>query len=1417
MNSEICRKSLVILLTLMFTILGENQPGFTQSVKRKIIKANDSFDSNIFSNSGTRITFQSFPHNFEYNGVRCILKDHKGYMWFGTVDGLIKFDGINTYVYEHNPVDPTSLRHNNINALVEDSIGRLWIGTSKGLNLYNREKDNFISIGNLSENINRLNTNYISALCIDKNSLLWVGTFGDGVNVYHPDKQKVDHYSYDIDDPNSISSNRITCIAADSNNKVWLGTQNGLNLFLKENDGFRHFYVEEGNSTSLSNNNVSALNFDFDGNLWIGTRGGGLNKLLNQDGKFKFKRYVEESQAGSLSNNFVLSLITDIDGSLWIGTENGGLNRLIENKDYFEVYQVEEGNSFSISSNSIWSLYCDTEGRIWIGTSNKGINVIDDEFNKFELYQKNIVYTVSSLTNNDVKGFSEDKEGNVWIAMDGGGICKFNPATKQFSNKIFNSGENKYLANNAIQAILYDSDENLWVGTWAGGLDRLDKNGIWIGNYELESKLGSGNNNVMTLVEDSKKNIWVGTAGSGLFHYNKTKSKFDQILCTNQSSVLKSFSYVTSFLEDSEGLYWIGTLNGLIKAEYDNNGNLYCQEIIAGMEEGSISSNMIDVIFEDSHGRIWLGTADYGLNLYNKLDGSSKVFQRDDGLPSNVIRGILEDDDGFLWITTNKGVSQFNYDSLSFTNFTYEDGLNSNEFYVNSCLATTKGEFYLGGENGFNVFDPKKIKTNGFVPPVAFTNFKINNLPVEIGDDHSPLEKHISVTTEITLSHKQSSFTIEFVALNYTRPKRNQYSYKLEGFDNIWIDAGNNRSANYTNMKPGKYIFLVKGSNNDGIWNTTPNRLYIKIKPPFWKTWWAYCIYVLTVLSVAAITLKFWYERINIKNQLLLEKRAKEKEHELNELNIQFFTNISHEFRTPLSLIIGPLETLINSTQSKVKEQLLIIQRNAGRLLQLTNNLMNLRKLEEGVTELKVQYRDILTSINEITNYFSLRLKRRQINLIIESNKTSIQGWFDSEKLETILLNLLSNAIKYTSDEGTIRMKINSYVPTQAIIRFSKYFENIPSESRFLELKIIDYGKGISPKELPFIFDKFYQAETGGKKNKSGTGIGLTLTKGLVEMHHGRIWAESQPDTETLFTFILPIDCNAYADGEIVNEPTNFVEKEVLLNDFNENRSHDEDFTDTDESEEKPEILIVEDNDELRMFLSKELSKNYKIIAAEDGQIGISLALDKIPDLIVSDILMPNSTGIELCKTVKTDIRTCHVPLILLTAKTTTYDQIEGAEIGADAYITKPFNIKLFLAKINQLIQSRKKLYAQFSQDVYIMPNKLADTELDQVFLQKVIDHIIENIGDNKLNVDELANALNMSHSSLYRKVKSLSGKTLVEFIRIIRLKLAIKLMESKKFTIAEIAYKSGFSSPAYFTKSFKDQYGKPPSEFITE
>lgn len=1399
-----CNIRIVILILLLCL--------FPHVLYAQIDRASHSiFSASGFQNStGKKIIFQQQPQNFDYKAIRCILKDHKGLMWFGTQNGLIKYDGINLTAYEHIPDSTNSLSHIAVTTIIEDSDNNLWIGTAKGLNLYNRDQDNFSGIDTAIIEAELINESYINELHAD--SCLWIGTLGQGLLSYNTSTKKIVKYDFALENSNTLYYPGVTAIQEDGD-VLWIGTQNGLYLFAKNASTFKPFHNSPDIANSLSSNLISSIQKDKFGQIWIGTEDKGINLMIKKNGAVSFKAYNTNSEHFKLSGNYILSLFADDDGFLWIGTENDGLNKLNINSGKVEVFKNTEGDEKSINGNSVWEIYEDNENRIWFGSYNKGVSVIDNNISRIESYKQN-VNTVPGLLNNDVRGFAETKDGKIWIATDGGGICRFNLQKRSFDKVIQGNKGAFRLTNNSEQSILSDKNNNLWIGSWGGGVDLLTSEGEFVQNFKLGTNQGTGNNRVRTLLEDKKGNIWAGTNGSGLFIYSKISNQFEALEYEN---MLNQKSFINAMVADKRNNIWIGIQDGLVKLTYNLQDNkLEAQKITRNIAD--LNNQTIVSLFIDSKENLWVGTAYRGLMMLDLNGKKHNIIKKENGLASDKVIGILEDNSGNIWLSTNAGISKISKTTHQIKNFTKDDGFNSNDFYSKSCLKSRDGALLFGSENGFNLFYPEDIITNTNLPEILFTDFKIDNISVKQGFENSPLKKHISETEILELDYYQSSFSIDFVALNYTRPHKNEFCYQLEGYDKEWNCIGNKRTANYTKVKPGKYIFKVKCSNNDGVWNNEPKTLKIIIKPPFWLTWWAYSIYIVILSLLIILSFRAYQERLRIKNQLEFEKLAKEKEHELNERNISFFTNISHEFRTPLSLITGPLESLITKSPKNIKEQLLVMQRNANRLLALTNNLMDLRKLEEGAMMLQISEDDILEHIHAIAEYFKVRFKRMSINFSIETESSEIIGWFDKEKLTTILINLLSNAIKYTPNGGYIKVVVRQIQSPVEKNLSAKYYKGQLFITRKLEVDVIDSGVGIKPEALPFIFDKFYHSSSEKKGENFGTGIGLALTKGLVEMHRGEIGVESKPNSETKFTFQIPVNKEAFHIEEYSFKKDADYKQDVLIDepiDLEENKNEEKLVKEF--KEEVSTILIVEDNDDLRAFLVKELSRKYSTLQAADGFEGVNQAAEQLPDLIISDIMMPNKNGIELCNEIKSNVKTSHIPVILLTAKTSIQDQIEGINKGADAYVTKPFNLALLLTQIENIIHSRRELYAQFSQNAYIRPNKLAGNDVDREFLQKTIDFVLHNITDTKLSVASIAELHNMSHSVIYKKIKALTGNTIIEFIKIVRLKEALKLMESKKYSLAEISYMTGFTSPSYFTKNFREQYGKPPSEYLNK
>jgi len=1330
-----------------------------------------------------KLKFQSIKHGLSNLHVRCILKDSRGFMWFGTSEGLNKYDGSDFTLYVNYVNDSNSLLNNNVNAILEDSRHNIWIGTTIGVSVYNRDSDNFSVLKSIGTN----RFSYITSFYEDKTSNMWIGTSGQGIYVYSPKSDSIFRYTHCEDDPASLSSNYISKIISDNKDRIWLATHSGLDVFDTNLKKFIHFKSNDTLVNRLKSCHVKKICFDTQRNLWIGTYGNGLFKLTEQGTDWEMEHYPADNKPGSLSSNDILSLLCDKKGDLWIGTENGGLNILPQNSEEFVLCNTEDGNFQSISSNSIWSLYEDNEGIFWIGTYNQGINFIDERIEKFEIFQRN-PFEQKTLVNNNVAGFTEDRNGNIWIATDGGGVSTFNIHTRKFINKI----DNSLFKSRAIMDVLCDSKQRIWVATWGDGLHLFNSTGKQINNFRLEAFNRPGN--VFCLLEDNEGNILAGTARNGLLIFDPVNNDFNKIVDSSSQTQLNDNAYVMELFQDSENTLWVGVSFCLISIKKLNGDRTFTAYQHTNHPK-SLSSMNITHIFEDSKKNIWVGTDD-GLNLLNRKNSTFTTFRKGDGLPNNTINGMLEDENDCLWISTHGGISKFNVEKHTFENYSVDDGLLSNSYNPRSCLKSSTGEFFYGNNSGFISFYPDSIKKNTFIPPVYLTDFKIFNHPAVIGAESSPLSKNISETKEITLNHEQTSFTIKFVALNYTHPSKNQYEYILEDFDNEWIYAGSKQFATYTNIDAGKYTFKVRGSNNHGIWNPKPAILKITVLPPYWKTKWAYLFYIICFILILWSFIKLLIIRSNQAEKLGLEKIHHEKSEALNKMKIQFFANVSHEFRTPLSLIMAPLKQVIEKEPlgKEVKLSLHRVYRNAYKLYGLIDELMDFTKSEEGRLKMMVQKIDFVLFSGDIFDMFAEEANRRNIRYTFRTDEEHIEVWVDKGKMEKIISNLLSNAFKYTDEYGVITLNVSK-----------ETMDNQP----FAVVTITDNGSGIASENLDKVFDRFYQSPEADKKHISGTGIGLALVKSLVELHKGTIHVTSEKWNKTSFIFKIPIGFAHINKEDILNEQSYYTIKTKPADLMKEKKELIQ------KNGNAPLLLLVEDCSELREYLVSILDPEYKVLQAVDGAQGLIKAKDSIPDLIICDVAMPRLSGTELCSILKEDMSTSHIPIILLTSKSSTADMIDGIGKGADAYITKPFDVDHLKVTIEKTIETRRKLYQRFSQDIYLLPNEVSGNKLDREFVNQITAYIDQNASNTDITVENLASHLLMSRTHVYRKIKAITGKSASEFIRLTRLKMAVKLLESGKHNISEIAFHVGFSSPGYFTKCFKDQYGKSPSQFL--
>jgi len=1354
-----------------------------------------------------------FAHLTSDNGlsqssVTCIIQDRKGFMWFGTFNGLNRFDGYNFEVYNYDPGDIHSISHNYISSMCLDQQGNLWVGTSDGLNLYNYEINNFKSYKTLRDDSNSLSDNQIESILEDSKGSLWIGTRNGGLNVFDHKSETFECYYYDDNNRNSISSNRIGELFEDREGNLWVAHLNGIiDIIYKPENNSEKISIQRH---KLSDFPITAIVESEDKSIWIGTQGGGLHKVRYQHGKLKqLALYSNKSQnSTALNSDIVLSLLIVNDFELWIGTENKGVNILDIEKDTFQYIQKDPFNESSLNHNSIWQIYKDKSENIWIGTYGYGLNLLTPG-KSFIKHFKNQPGNKNSLSHNMVNSFVEDEDKNIWIATDGGGLNLFERQKNKF---IHFDSHNSNIATDVIVSLLQDSHNRLWVGTWTDGLYLFDKYAKKIKQYTKE-KNGLGSNRILHIIEDAKGGLWIATFYGGLTYFNP--DNFTIQVYNSQNSDL-SDNYVRVVLQDVENNLWIGTDSGL---DYFNTSTKtfihYKNEL---NNPKSISKGFVHSIVQSKDSTIWVGTPG-GLN---KLVQSSQEFvhyNTSNGLPNNEIKCILENNDGLLWLSTNKGISKFNPATKIFENYDVSDGLQGNEFNIRCGYITSENEIFFGGNNGFNIIDASIIIRNTYIPPIVIRDLKIFNKSVIIGGADSILTKHIGETKQITLSYDDAVFSFDFAALNYISPEKHQYAYKMEGFEKEWNFVGSKRTATYTNLDPGDYIFKVKASNNDGIWNEAGTSVKIKINPPFWKTWWAYLLETILVLTAVFFVINHFVSKQRLKNALKIEHLEFEKMYELDQMKTQFFSNISHEFHSPLTLILSPLEKLISyfNNDFNIQDSLKLIHRSAQRLQRMTNQLRDFQKLESGELQLTLSRGDIMFFLRETSHTFHDYAIDHHIVYQIKTEPERYLAWFDADILDKILYNLLSNAFKFTPDKGEISVDFS--VAQADNIKHSSMPEELPNA--YLEMKVSDSGIGIPEDKIENIFQRYYRGDTKNDEKYLGSGVGLAFVYELIQMYQGDISVESKNDKGAIFKIQIPLDENYLEEKQLVSEFKTSLDNDPKfsgLHVVNKMEQDDNEGAIGEISEENmPVLLIVEDDKEILSYIKSSFELNYRVYCAENGSEGINKATKIIPDIIVSDIKMPEITGIQLCNQLKEDERTSHIPIILLTAYTSREIKIEGLIQGADAYVSKPFNIDELEAQIHNLLETRKRLKDKYSRQIFLEPMKLEITNIDEKFLQRIMETIESRISDSKFNAEKLSRDIGLSRMQLYRKLRGLTGQTVHEFIRNIKLKRAVQLLKEKKMTITEVAYEVGFNDLTYFARCFRKQYKKSPSEFISE
>jgi signal transduction histidine kinase/DNA-binding response OmpR family regulator/streptogramin lyase len=1314
---------------------------------------------------------------------------------------------------QNNITIDDGLINNEVTAIHQDSYGFIWLGTRGGLNKYNGY--DFNTIRSTSGSINNLSNQAVEVIAEYKHTL-WIGNKTGGLSSYDFISDSIIHYT----PPASVKIQEIKSLYADNTGNLFIGSLHGLYLFKKG-----EFITIDKNLT------VNALVQDDKGVLWVGSVAG----LYKYDPQIK---NLQPAQFGIKPLDITSLAINNQTGTLFIGTWGKGLVKYsIQNQSF--VKYLSSNTAGGLASNNTYRVLIDRSQNVWVGTWGGGLSRFNTSTETFE----KIRIKPGDVYNNDydiILSIVQDRTGILWIGTDGGGVCKLDPYRKKF-NAITNfSADKAILDNTHITAVYEDKNNGLWLGTKGGGLRfSADKKQF------VQKGLGIKTIRVNTFFENNQE-LWMGTAdGLVIFKDFQRSSKPLLIKSSNTDTTALSGPKITAIVKDKNGIIWVGTQeHGLNKLVSFKNGipffKRYPEKVGVA---GAIQNNRISCMLVDKNNRLWVGTYD-GLHLYDRENDRFKVIKPDNnidkGLSNNTILSLAEDSYGSLWVGTqqglnklsfsdngqlsiesfyqspgfpndyihavlidysnniwmgtNKGLTKYNIQNKNFRNFDTRDGVSSNTFSENACFLKPDGQMFFGGIDGITYFYPDSIYFNHYKPPVYITQLKINNQDVKVGKVITVdeiLTSALFLTKKIKLSYKENIISISYAALDYHASDKNQYQYKLENFDKVWVNAGNNRTVSYTNLPSGSYTFKVRASNSDQTWNENIAVLEIAILPPPWKTWWAYLIYFLVISGVLWLSRYMKLKRIYLQNRLQIANLNYEKAHEIAEIKNKFFTNISHEFRTPLTLMMGPLEDLSAdfNIEPVVRNTIRKIQNQSKRLLSLINQLLDFHKAEANVLKLNTSYQDIVALSKFISASFEEEAARKGIQFSFTSNRKEIYLSIDKEKVESIIYNLLSNAFKFTQAGGEISFAVN-YVKTP---------------QHLCEVIVADTGKGIGEEEKEKIFDRFYQVAQAEPGKYVGTGIGLAFVKDLIELHKGSIHLQNNQPHGSIFTMTLP------AAEARQQEYDTILEEESRPNNQSEN-----DNTESDK-EDLPILLVVEDNEELNQYICKVLSKCGEVISAKDGKEGLEKAFQTIPDLVISDVMMPEIDGYQLCKKVKEDNRTSHIPVILLTAKSDDLSHIEGIQLGADIYLGKPFKPAILMSHVKNLIKSRKKLKELFANRLNLEPSEVEAVSFNEEFIKRAILFVEENLENDDFSIDELATQLNMSRSTFYRKLKALTGISGSDFIRMIKLKRSAQLLKTGEYTVSMAAYNAGFNDLKHFRKSFQKQFGITPSEYMKQ
>ena len=1298
-----------------------------------------------------------FKHYFVENGlsnnsVTCSLQDKNGFLWFGTINGLNRFDGYSFRIFRHDAEDSNSIGSSFIRCLYEDNKGNIWAGTNKGIYIYNPHSEKFsLFIRNDLEEVSEIKEDASGIVWFISNSTLFS---------YEPKSKKIKSYALDS------KSNTVSSIAISAGNTIWVSTTSALlKKYIPASDSFITVSTlkDPAGHQDIRFEKILSLH---DGNLLIGTLTRGVKIFDITHETFRDIICLNPDK----TDIFVRDFMQMTENEYWIATETG---IYIYNAKEHSIQRLkkEYDNPYSISDNVILTFCKDREGGLWIGTYFGGLNYYPKQFTAFQKYFPE--YSRPSMSGNAIHEICKDQYGNLWVGTEDGGLNKIDLVKNTYTS-FKPTGEKTSIAYHNIHGLLASGD-SLWVGTFMHGLDILNiRTGKVIRHYDAGPGPGDFKNNfIVTLFKTRSGDILIGTQ-NGLFRYNPHADDF--------SAVPNFDTQVQALWEDEQGIIWVCTRgNGVIyfNPVTKERGSL----LYDARNTNTLSSNYVNGLFEDRKKNLWFAT-DGGLTRFQKDIKKFTRYTTRNGLPDNLIFRILEDGRGNLFFSTSKGLVCFNPVNENIKTFTKSNGLMSDQFNYNSSFKDSDGQMFFGSVKGLISFRPDEFLKNAGIPPVYITGMEVNNHEIAANIPGSPLKESIIFTKSISLPYDKSTLIFDLAALSYTVPEMNEYAYKMENLDKDWIYLKKNRKAYYTKLPPGNYIFKVKGSNSSGIWNQQEARIEIQISPPFWQTIWAYLLYLVFFSGITYALIKSYFNRAVEKNRRRYELLDMEKEREIYHSKIEFFTNIAHEIRTPLTLIKMPLDKLIRNKTNidEMNINLKTMEKNTKRLIDLTNQLLDFRNTEMDKFSLNFVKTDISELLMETHSSFQLAAEQKNLDFKLELPGIPLHAYVDPEAVKKILSNLFNNAIKYAESRVIIRLK------------------NFSSEDKLFTILIQNDGFLIQDDFKEKIFEPFYRIKETDKQ--PGNGIGLPLSRSLAELHKG-VLELSKPDAEmNVFVLILPIhqekEFKLLAEEPVpLGEPGPVMEKE----EFNTHL--------------KPEILLVEDNKEILEFICREISPEYMVRKALNGTEALEILKEGTIQLIISDIMMPVMDGLELCKRLKTNLEYSHIPIILLTARNSLHAKIEGLEVGADAYIEKPFDFEHLAAQISNLLMNRNKIKEYFASSPFAHIKTIGYTKTDKNFLEKLNQAIDENLTNMDIDVEQLSKLMNMSRPTFYRKIKALSNMTPHELIHITRLKKAAELLSEGSYKVYEVAGMVGYSLQSNFARDFHKQFGLTPTEYM--